>query len=709
MPATEAPSSIRLGRELLLTLDRSTTREWLETDGRGGYASSTVLLAPTRRYHGLLVGPKPASVGGTGAAGTGGASAAGGLGRRYVWLSRFEETLSGGGKTLPISIARYPGVWAPHGHQSIESFELVPWPSFLYLFGSARIERDILMARSARAVLVRYRITGQRSDVELALRPLLPFREADALTFENFALDPSTERRRRGGLARGDAGIRCRPYAELPPIDIGVEGASMRFEADPVWYRQIEYPADIARGYESREDQFSPGVLHVGLESGEDVFVAASVEGPVEDLAALWKRETAERSRALVAVASDPVRSRAAARLVADDFLFRAPSGRPSVVAGFPWFGEWGRDAFVALPGLCTGRGDLAFWRETLEGALPFLDAGLMPNTFGATRADSSYGSIDASLWFARAVRLLEVGSGDPGVGDRFLAPLEEIARAYSEGTRLGIRCDEGGLVHAGTPGTNGTWMDAQVGGAPVTPRDGFAVEIQALWYSLLAHLEVLREIRGESELASRWGELKRRAGATFLERFWLPGEERGGYLADRWQGGVADRSMRPNMVIAAALEFSPLSREQREDVVRAVETELLVPYGLRTLEPRDPAYRGRYIGGPEERDRAYHQGTVWPWLVGFFCEAYLRAHGRDERRKERVREILREFDATVEKAGLHHVSEVFDGDPPHRPGGCIAQAWNTGEILRAWSLVEEAPAADPPAPKARSAKRKPK
>ncbi len=691
MPVTEVTPLVRFGRELLLSLERSTTREWLETDGRGGYASSTVLLAPTRRYHGLLVGPAPSSPPSIAAGGAG-------LGRRYVWLSRFEETLSGGGKMLPISLARYPGVWSPHGHQALESFELRPWPSFLYLFGSARIEREILLARSVRAVLVRYRVTGQRNQVELALRPLLPFREADALTFQNFALDPTTTRRTKGVRGKTEVGIRCRPYPALPPIDLSVEGAPMRFEADPVWYRQIEYPADLARGYESREDQFSPGTMHIDVESGVEVFVAASVEGPIEGLEALWRRETEARERGLAVVAADPVRSRGAARLVADDFLFRTPAGRVSVDAGFPWFGEWGRDAFVSLPGLCLARGDVDRCREALEGALPFLDAGLMPNTFGSSRADSSYASIDASLWFARAVRLLEVAQGDRSIGDRFLPALEEIARAYSEGTRLGIGCDEGGLVRAGTPGTNGTWMDAQVGGVPVTPRDGFAVEIQALWYSLLAHLEHLLDERGESARAKAWGEKRRRAGTSFLERFWLPGEERGGYLADTWKDGVADRSMRPNMVIAAALEWSPLAREQREDVVRAAETELLVPFGLRTLEPRDPSYRGRYTGGPDERDRAYHQGTAWPWLVGFFCEAYLRAHGRDERRLERVREILRGFEPCVEQFGLLHVSEVFDGDPPHRPGGCIAQAWNTGELLRAWSLVEETTSTSAPA-----------
>jgi predicted glycogen debranching enzyme len=576
-------------------------------------------------------------------------------------------------------MARYPGVWAPHGHQSIESFDLRPWPSFLYLFGSARIERDVLMAKSQPAVVVRYRVSGQGSAVELALRPLLPFRDADALTFENFALDPATERL--------DGGIRCRPYAELPAIHITVAGAACRFDADPVWYRRNEYASDLARGYDGHEDQFSPGTLRLALESGQDVFVAASVHGQIGDIGALWKRETAARRAALAECAGDPVRSRAAARLVADDFLFRAPGGRPSVIAGFPWFGEWGRDTFVSLPGLLLARGETGRCREALLGALPFLDGGLMPNIFGVGRADSSYGSADASLWFARAVRLLELASGgDVRATDAFLPALTEIADAYTKGTRLGIACDEGGLVRAGAPDVNATWMDARTSAGPVTPRDGCAVEIEALWYSLLAHLEDIHKRRGEEDLARSWGAKKRLAGTTFLERFWLPDGNFGvgGFLADTWKDGVVDRAMRPNMVIAAALEWSPLSRENRADIVRAAKTELLVPRGLRTLEPRDPRYRGHFAGSPEERDLAYHQGTVWPWLLGPYVSAYVRVNGGTEQARAKAHELLRGIEQHLSEAGLGQISEIFDADPPHGSQGCFAQAWSVGEILRA-------------------------
>lgn len=670
MPVTEKRALLRFDRESLLHLELSMTREWLETDGRGGYASSTVLLCPTRRQHGLLVAPLSGND----------SSSAGGLGTRHVFLSRFEETLHGGGRSLPISMARYPGLWAPHGHKTIESFDLRPWPSFVHLFGSARIERDVLMAKSRRAVLIRYRVSGQRNQVELALRPLLAFRPADALTFENLDLDPRTHRIPNG--------VSCRPYASLPPIHITVGGAAPRFSADPLWYRRIEYTADLARGYDGHEDQFSPGELKIPLESGVEIVVAASIDEPVDHPLDLWKRETAARRATLEELPDDAVRSRAAAHLVADDFLFRACDGRLSVLAGFPWFGEWGRDAFISLPGLLLARRKSKECREALEGVLPYLRRGLLPNVFGSSASDSDYGSVDASLWFARAVRLLELASGPRNdIAKRFLPSLTEIATSYAAGTDLDISVDDGGLVRAGSPSRNVTWMDARTSAGPVTPRDGCAVEIEALWYFLLAYLEDIHARSGQAALAAEWRKKKELAGRTFLERFWLPE----GYLADTWKEDHVSRAIRPNMVIAASLEWSPLSREQRELVVFAAETQLLVPCGLRTLEPRHPLYQGRFQGGPEDRDKAYHQGTAWPWLVGFHGEAYLRARGREERRLEHVRAILRGFDEQMESAGLLHVSEVFDGDPPHRPGGTIAQAWNTAEILRAWSLVDEA------------------
>jgi predicted glycogen debranching enzyme len=312
------------------------------------------------------------------------------------------------------------------------------------------------------------------------------------------------------------------------------------------------------------------------------------------------------------------------------------------------------------------------------------LKNGLMPNVFGIDRASSAYNSVDASLWFARCVRLYEqAGAPTIEVIERFLPALREIAAAYRDGTGLGIRCDDGGLIVAGGPHLNATWMDARVNGVPVTPRDGCAVEIEALWYFLLRFLAHLETAAGNATAATKWSAAAQRAGATFLERFWLEDVRR---LADVWRDGVVDRSVRPNMVIAAALEWSPLSDEQRVDVVTCARAELETPFGLRTLGPTDPSYVGRYEGHGEERDRAYHQGTVWPWLFGFHVEACLRAGVATH---DELRGLLVSFDEHVKDAGVGHVSEVFDGDPPHRPGGTIAQAWSEGELLRAWKLLD--------------------
>ena len=656
-PATASPL-VRIEREQLLQLERSMSREWLETDGRGGYASSTVLCCATRRYHGLLVSPFAGST------------------KRHVWLSRFDETVNGGGRSLPLSMARYKGVFAPLGHQSIERFELAPWPRWTWIFGSLRIVRELLLARSRRAVVVRWTVSGQANPLTLRVKPLLPFREADATTVENIDLDPRA--------TRIEGGVACTPYKGLPTISL-TTGGRAAFEADPVWYRGIEFSTDAARGYEAAEDEFSPGWFDLELEDGVPVCVAASIDGPVEDPAALFELEARRRERKLEGRGSSV---REVLDLTADDFLYRDANGRLGVMAGWPWFGEWGRDTYLSLPGLTLARGRLEECGEVLDGSLRYLRRGLLPNIFGLGQEDSAYNSVDASLWFARAVRQYELaGVHVREIAARFLPALEEIARCYRDGTDLGIRCDESGLLLAGGGDLNATWMDAQTADGPVTPRDGCAVEIEALWCFLLAYLEYLARAGGSERAAREWGALRRVAGQSFLDRFALPEPP---YLADRWKDGVADRATRPNMVLAAALEWSPLSREQRADVVAAARASLLVPCGLRTLAPEENGYKGRYQGGPKERDEAYHQGTAWPWLLGAYVEASLRAHGHDHAVRDELRALLDGFAEQLDKAGLGHVSEVHDGDPPHRPGGSIAQAWSSAELLRAWQLLEQ-------------------
>ena len=404
--------------------------------------------------------------------------------------------------------------------------------------------------------------------------------------------------------------------------------------------------------------------------------------------AALARRQAYDRKVVARAVTADPAIARAPGwvmRLVlaADLYIFDRPvpgvaDGR-SVIAGYPWFGDWGRDTFIALPGLTLAVGEPQRCGEVLAAARPFVRAGLLPNVFGRTPADSHYGSADAALWYALCVqRWHDAGAATAAVRAEFGPVLQQMATAYLQGTDLGLRVDDDGLLCAGSRAHNATWMDAQTGSGPVTPRDGQPVEIAALWCALLQHLAEL--------CAGDWPARASAAGAAFVRAFWRDDAR---CLFDRRHDGRGDPALRPNMVIAAALPRSPLSPAQRQGVVDTAVRELLTPRGLRTLAPGDAAYRGRYEGGPEQRDLAYHQGTAWPWLGGFFVEASLRAAAPAQRATVRARLLawLQGFTAAVDRGGGDHLAEVFDGDAPQRPGGTFAQAWNTGELLRALAL----------------------
>ncbi len=635
--ATVAPRPlVSLERETL-SPERALETEWLETDGRGGYAAGTAAGVPTRRYHGLLVAPLPESA------------------QRHLFLAGIELRLrTAAGEELEVS-----GV--------PDAFQLVPWPRATHDLGGVAVVCEVQMDRGRPTALCRFEVRT-RDSLTLELTPRFACRSADALTFQNDALRPEVAQ--RGAL------LRFQPYPSLPPVTLRVD-TPCEWIAAPHWQRGITYPVDVARGFDGVEDAFSPGRIRIELESGGALVVAASLLDDPGDPSLRWSARAAERTTSLAVRPLDLVRRQS---LAAEDFLYRDAAGRLGILAGFPWFGEWGRDTFLSLPGLTLARGRVAEAWEVLGGALPFLRGGLLPNIFGATPEDSHYGSADAALWFVRAVRALEVTGGDRAAVRRtFAAALEEIAESYLAGAPLGLHFDEDLLLHAGGPELNPTWMDARVGERAVTPRHGAPVEIAALGYFLLAYLA---EMRG----SSAWVERRDRCGRTFLERLWLPEEAR---LADLWRAGWADRALRPNMVLAASLELSPLTPTQRGAVVDAAGP-LLTPRGLRTLAPTERGYQGLYGGGPEERDAAYHQGTAWPWLLGPYVEASLRAGRGAPAERRRLRGLWEAFEGELSRGALNHLSEVFSGDEPHAPGGTCAQAWNTAELLRSLALLEQ-------------------
>lgn len=638
--------------------------EWLETDGLGGFASGTVGGTRTRRYHALLL------------------AAARPPGDRFVLVNGLEAWVEREGASTALSTQRYlPGVRHPDGEERIVSFEPEPWPTWRFrLDDGTEIVHEVTVAPGAPRTLLSWRLARRRRGVRLFVRPLLSGRDYHGLHRENpdFGFQPERE---------GDALI-WRAYPGVPAVALRANGS---FRGEPLWYRRFLYQEERARGLDHGEDLASPGALEFELGRSEAVCVLeARTEGgsvpPLPSastlLASVRAARTAERRR----------RRAFPARLerAGDAYLVRRGTGK-TVVAGYPWFTDWGRDTFIGLRGLCLATGRLEEAGAILGEWAGAVSEGMLPNRFPDRGEAPEYNSVDASLWYVVAVHewLEACRAADRRVAPDERAALEAAVRAilsgYAEGTRYGIRSDSDGLLAAGVPGQQLTWMDARIGGWVVTPRIGKPVEVQALW---------LNALRIGGRLDPRWIELHERAAAAFADRFWNPAS---GCLFDvvdvEHRTGEVDAALRPNQILAVGgLPYPALEGERARAVVDAVEGHLLTPLGLRSLAPGEPGYAPRYSGGVWERDGAYHQGTVWPWLIGPFVEAWVRVRGASRAVKAEARErFLAPLLAHLEAAGLGHISEVADAEPPHRPGGCPFQAWSVGEALRLDRVVLDA------------------
>ncbi len=621
-----------------MTLDIALRGEWLETNGLGGFASSTIAGLNTRRYHGLLIAAtKPPS-------------------GRMLLLSKLEETVVVDGRRHDLSANRYPGVVHPQGHLLLKEFRQSPFPVFVYEIEGLELEKSVFMVQGENTTVVQYRLRAPAGAIPAAcaleLRPLIAFRDCHATTHENGALDPRFE---------NDAGsVKLTPYAGLPALYLNHSGAEILPAG--YWFRNFEYDRERERGLDFREDLFNPLIMVFDLRRDASASVSASTD---------------RRSAHVTAPApsSEPLLTRAAGQ-----FIVRSDS-QTDVIAGYHWFGVWGRDTMIALPGLtlATGRYDVA--KSILLTFAAHADRGMLPNRFPDAGDAPEYNSADATLWFLEAVRAFAAYTGDYDfIRANLYAVLADILAWHERGTRFGIHADGDGLLDAGEPGIQLTWMDAKIGDWVVTPREGKPVEIQALWYNALRVMEDLARRYGDAAASDRWRELADRARGSFVTLFW---NEAGQCLYDVVDGDARDASVRPNQIFAVSLFHKMLPPDKAKAVVDGVERQLLTPYGLRTLAPGDPRYRGRYEGGPTSRDSAYHQGTVWPWLMGPFISAYLYVHENSPAARAQAAQWLAELQRYAAEEGLGQVPEVFDGDAPHRAGGCIAQAWSVAELLR--------------------------
>ena len=600
-----APTSV--GGEVCRDFARSSKLEWLETNGTGAFAMGTVAGVNTRRYHALLTASFNPPAG------------------RRVLLARVEEEALLEGGWYALGTCQYPWTVAPRGFEFIREFRPEPCATWVFGVGGARIEKQVYLVEGRQAVVVRYR--ADRA-LTLRVRPFLANRDYHWLQH-----------------------VWGRPFET--PLRFHTNA---RFIEDAHWYYNVEYLEELDRGFDFREDLYTPGVYVFDLEPGKWVTLCAAADD---------------------AEAGEPPTQKR------DPFVFQRSDGTPGMIAGYPWFTEWGRDTMISLPGLLILPGRLEEARQVIEASLRRRKQGLIPNRIPEAGEEPEYNSADATLWMFQAMRAWLAAGGDPAfLHDVFYPAAKEIIDWHMRGTLYGIGVDpHDHLLRAGTESTQLTtqltWMDAKVGDRVVTPRHGKPVEINALWHGALC-------------LMAEWGDddcwvESFRVRQSFREFFWDDQRE---CLHDVLTEDGPDSKLRPNQIFAVSLGNDLLGRLQQQAVVRIVERELLTPVGLRTLERGDLEYQPHYTGGPVERDGAYHQGTVWPWLMGPFVDAYLAAFGKTGQNVEYCRGLVRQLEAEAASGPcLGSIPEIYDGDEPHLPRGCPAQAWSVAEIARVNAL----------------------
>jgi predicted glycogen debranching enzyme len=657
--------AIAFGRDICGDLNDSTKREWLLTNGIGGFSSGTIGDVLTRRYHGLLFAALNPPLG------------------RTLLLAKLDASATYGGHEYALCANRWAdGTIAPEGYREIQTFALEgSLPTWTYAFSDVLLERTVWMERGENTTYVRFTVRRAGAPLSLSLRALVNARDYHSLTHAYEAGDR---------VAIDGRHARVRMYDGAPTLYLSSDGGELHTGAG--WHYGFRLQAESERGLDDLEDHFNALDVVATLAEGESLTITASTESAAagrdtlasRDARVAYDRELLATWRAAQPAAQQAPQWIEQLILAADQFVVgrstSAGAGQ-TIIAGYHWFGDWGRDTMIALPGLAlvTGRPEVA--RNILTTFAQFLDRGMLPNRFPDAGEAPEYNTVDATLWFVEAIRRYDEATGDRSLAEQLLPAIEDIVRYHREGTRYNIHVDEhDGLLYAGEAGVQLTWMDAKVGDYVVTPRIGKPVEINALWYRTL---ETAHEFaaRRNAPSAQAYREQADRVRQSF-GRFW---NEATGYCYDVIDGPSGDdASIRPNAVIAAALAGTPLTQAQLERVVTTAARTLLTSFGLRSLSPEDPGYIGRYGGNQYQRDTAYHQGTVWPWMLGPYVSAHLAAFADPAK----TLECLGAIEPFMAAYGVGTIAEIAEGDEPFDPRGCIAQAWSVSEILRAWHEI---------------------
>ena len=659
---------INFDSDICTNFEEASSREWLETNGIGGFASGTISGAHSRRYHGLLTAATRPPLG------------------RVVMLSKFEETLTIDGNSYELSANRYPHAVHPQGFKYLKSFRLDPFPIWTFELEGIQIEKKIFMVYGENTTVCQWSVvtdeftswleipnvneppSPRERQISLELKPLLAFRDYHHLRQDTEDFNIAFEAAKNI--------VSMTPSTEFPALFLTHNAVSI--EKTSHWYRDFEYAIEKERGFDFRENLFQPFVLKFDLSQKANVIASTQIDGAYK----IGQLEAAELARREDLIVRADAKDDFCAQLVlaADQFIVARGTGK-TVIAGYPWFSDWGRDTMIALPGLTisTNRAEIA--REILLEFSKHLSRGMLPNRFPDAGDRAEYNTVDATLWYFEAIRAYTEKTKDfDFVRENLYEKLAETVAFHLRGTRYDIHVDTDGLLYAGEAGTQLTWMDAKIGDWVVTPRIGKPVEIQALWYNALKIMADFARRFGDERDRQRYEAMAETARQSFNAVFWNDAED---CLFDVVVNGQRDGSVRPNQIFAASLHYSMLSIGQARKVVEKIEAELLTPVGLRSLSPKDKNYCPIYIGSPLERDSAYHQGTVWGWLIGAFVDAYRRVYPNGNQTETRIEEILAGFKKHLAEAGLGQISEIFDAREPHKPRGCPAQAWSVAEVLR--------------------------
>ncbi len=644
-------SYIEFDREQLINLKYSLSRELLRTNRAGAYACSTLVNCNTRKYHGMLVAPQLLIDN-----------------DNHVILSSIDETVIQCDTEFNLGIHKYPGDnYFPKGHKYLEKFEAEPIPIYTYRIGGVLLTKEMLFSRNSDQMIIRYTLVEAKSPTILRFRPFLAFRSVHKLSKSNVFANRKFEPVKNGA--------RFQMYQGYTPLFVQFN-KECEYTHVPDWYYNIEYLEEYERGYDYQEDLFVPGFFDISIKTGESIYISCNLEEI--NPAGLKKAFDTELKKRIPRSNFENCLKNAA-----EQFIVHKGS-KTEIIAGYPWFGRWGRDTFIALPGLTLVTGDFKTCKAVLDTMLEDLNGPLFPNI--GTGKNAVYNTVDASLWFFWALQQYAIFTQSQNtIWKEYGKKMLLILNGYRNGTMYNIKMHDNGMIWASENGKALTWMDAIVCGKPVTPRSGYAVEINALWYNaIMFSLEVAKYAKDE-EFIAEWQPLADKFPENFKAVFW---SKNYGWLADYVNDNYKDFSVRPNMIFATSLPYTPVSLKIRQLILETVKKELLTPRGLRTLSPTHTDYKEHCVGNQAERDSAYHQGTVWPWLIGHFAEGYQKVHGRNA--LPVLKMIFENFEETILEHGIGTISEIYDGNPPHKARGTISQAWSVSEILRLGWIIQK-------------------